>query len=107
MFHPIGGKIAAKSRGDVVARGFIIDVEWVAVERRDLRFARSPRGFGLGVDDPFDRGKHVLAHAGIEGAHIELNGKRELNCTFPGAVASTRLGCATGRASGEDERGVV
>src|SRR5580692_1752277 len=49
MFHPIGGKIAAKSRGDAVARGFVIDVEWVAVERRDLRFARSPRRFGLGI----------------------------------------------------------
>jgi len=28
--------------------------------------------------------------------------KRELNCTFPDAVASTRLGCATRMASGED-----
>jgi len=47
------------------------------------------------------RGRH---HALLGLRHIR---KRELNCTFPGAVASTRLGCATGMASGEDERGVV
>ena len=34
-------------------------------------------------------------------------GKRELNCTFPGAGATTRLGCAKGMASSEDGRGVV
>lgn len=32
---------------------------------------------------------------------------RELNCTFPGAGATTRLGCAKGMASSEDGRGVV
>ena len=38
---------------------------------------------------------------------IAKKGMRELNCTFPGAGATTRLGCAKGMASSEDGRGVV
>ena len=57
---PARGKVAAKRRGDAVAGGFVIHVERIAVERRDLRFARSARGFGLGIDDPLDRASTCL-----------------------------------------------
>ena len=40
-------------------------------------------------------------------SHPLIAGMRELNCTFPGAGATTRLGCAKGMASSEDGRGVV
>ena len=56
---------------------------------------------------PFKIRPAALPMLGLLKGQPRFLGKRELNCTFPGAVASTRLGCATGMASGEDERGVV
>jgi hypothetical protein len=54
----------------------------------------------------------TLAHLSRTGAMTlqqvgAILGMRELNCTFPGAGATTRLGCAKGMASSEDGRGVV
>jgi hypothetical protein len=57
--------------------------------------------------------RHGLDVAGLFLAHVVYrlasapNRMRELNCTFPGAGATTRLGCAKGMTSSEDERGVV
>jgi hypothetical protein len=43
----------------------------------------------------------------LKGSVDSVHSMRELNCTFPGAGATTRLGCAKGMASSEDGRGVV
>src|SRR3546814_7474194 len=56
---PVGRKVAAKSRGDTVARDLVVDIQGIAVERRDLRLARRARGCGFGIDDPLDRRKHA------------------------------------------------
>ena len=50
----------------------------------------------------------TVAGDGKDQCHItRIDRMRELNCTFPGAGATTRLGCAKGMASSEDGRGVV
>ena len=43
----------------------------------------------------------------LKGSVDSVHSMRELNCTFPGAGATTRLGCAKGMASSEDGRSVV
>jgi hypothetical protein len=39
------------------------------VQCRDLGIPQGAGGFGLGVDDPFDRGQHVLADAIVDRIH--------------------------------------
>src|SRR5690606_15381804 len=73
MADPLRGEMATKRLGDTVAGGFVIDVQRVAIERRDLRFAWRSRCFGLGIDDAFYRGQHMFTHAGIKGTHVELD----------------------------------
>ena len=68
-----GRKVLAEGFRDALARGGIVDGKRVAVQRRDLRFPRCTRRFGFGIDDALDRGQHALAHALVEGAHVELD----------------------------------
>src|SRR3546814_19450743 len=82
---PVGRKVAAKSRGDTVARDLVVDIQGIAVERRDLRLARRARGCGFGIDDPLDRRTHALANPGIEGPSVELDAGPDGSEVFLGA----------------------
>src|SRR4051812_43037625 len=44
MLHPIAGEVTTKRLGDAITRCFVIHVERVAIERRNLGLTRGTRG---------------------------------------------------------------
>src|SRR4026209_1380704 len=52
--HAIGWEIAAQRFGDSIARSLVVDVEWLSVETRNLRWPRRARSCCFCVCDPLD-----------------------------------------------------
>src|SRR5205814_7509829 len=72
---PVGGEVVAERRHDTLGGLGVVDDERVAIDRRDLGWPRRARGRCLGVDDPLDRSEHAFAHALVEGAYVQLDGR--------------------------------
>src|SRR5690606_5119793 len=63
---PIGAEIAAQRDGNVAGLFGVVDGQRVVLGVGDLRWLRSARGGGLGVDDAFYRGQHAGAYPFVE-----------------------------------------